>query len=64
MTKKNNSNEIKNTFKALFVQPILKGEYGSNSNKTIEKKGFNRKFIDTGQLVKNLQCKIGNTQYE
>ncbi len=64
MTKKNNSNEIKNTFKALFVQPILKGGYGSNSSKTIEKKGFNRKFIDTGQLVKNLQCKIGNTRYE
>lgn len=64
MTKKNNSNEIKNTFKALFVQPILKGGYGSNSNKTIKIKGFNRKFIDTGQLVKNLQCKIGNTQYE
>ena len=64
MTKKNNSDEIKNTFKALFVQPILKGKYGNNSSKTIAKKGFNRKFIDTGQLVKNLQCKIGNTQYE
>ena len=64
MTRKNNSNEIKNTFKALFVQPILKGKYGNNSSKTIAKKGFNRKFIDTGQLVKNLQCRIGNTQYE
>ena len=64
MTKKNNGNEINNTFKALFVKPILTGGYGGNSSKTIAKKGFNRKFIDTGQLVKNLQCKIGNTQYE
>ena len=64
MTAKKNSNEIKNTFKALFVKPILKGEYGGNSAKTVKNKGFNRRFIDTGQTVKNLQIKIGNTQYE
>ena len=64
MTAKKNSNEIRNTFKALFVKPILKGAYGGNSAKTIKNKGFNRKFIDTGQTVKNLQVKIGNTQYE
>lgn len=64
MTTKNNKNEIKNTFKSLFVQPILKGAYGGNSAKTVKNKGFNRRFIDTGQTVKNLQIKIGNTQYE
>ena len=64
MTTKKNNNEIKNTFKSLFVKPILKGAYGGNSAETVKKKGFNRRFIDTGQTVKNLQIKIGNTQYE
>jgi hypothetical protein len=64
LTTKNNSNNIVNSFKALIVKPILKGKYGSNKPITIKRKGFNRFGIDTGQLIKNLQCKIGNKNYE
>lgn len=64
LTTKNNSNNIINSFKALIVKPILKGKYGNNKPSTIKRKGFNRFGIDTGQLIKNLQCRIGNKKYE
>ena len=64
LTTKNNSNNIVNSFKSLFIKPILRSKYGNNKPSVIKNKGFNRFGIDTGQLVKNLQCKIGNKNYE
>jgi hypothetical protein len=53
-----NSNKIKNSLKAVIVKPILTSVYGYNTQKTADKKGFNKLLVDTGQTVKAIKVKI------
>jgi hypothetical protein len=46
-----------NLLQAIVRNPILRGDYGSNSKLTIKIKGFDRKMIDTAQLFKALKAK-------
>lgn len=50
-----------NLLQAIVRNPMLRGDYGSNSALTQAIKGFDRKTIDTGQLFKNItaRCKVG-----
>lgn len=45
---------VENLLQAVVRNPILRGEYGSNSELTSEVKGFNRPLIDTGQMFKSI----------
>jgi hypothetical protein len=49
-----------NLLQAIVRNPILRGEYGSNSKLTQKIKGFDRSMIDTGQLFKAIKavCKV------
>lgn len=49
---------VENLLQAIVRNPILRGEYGSNSPRTARIKGFNRRLIDTGQLFKNIKARI------
>ncbi len=42
----------------VVVRPILEKRYGRNSPGTKEAKGFNRRFIDTGQMIKGISAEI------
>lgn len=46
-----------NLLQAIVRNPILRGDYGSNSKLTIKIKGFDRIMIDTAQLFKALKAK-------
>lgn len=46
-----------NLLQAIVRNPILRGDYGSNSTLTQKIKGFDRKGIDTAQLFKNIRAK-------
>jgi len=54
----NNIQRINNTYKALIIQAINKGKYGSNKKATIKRKGFDRKLIDTGQTIRAIRVEI------
>jgi hypothetical protein len=49
-----------NLLQAVVRNPILRGDYGSNSALTKKIKGFDRKMIDTAQLFKAIKavCKV------
>jgi hypothetical protein len=49
-----------NLLQAIVRNPILRGDYGTNSELTQKIKGFDRKGIDTAQLFKNIKavCKV------
>ncbi len=47
---------IKNILAGLVQRPILRGDYGGNTPSTIKNKGFNRKWVDTGTTVKNIDA--------
>lgn len=47
-----------NLLQAIVRNPILRGEYGSNSAFTKKVKGFDRYMIDTAQLFKNIKARI------
>lgn len=49
-----------NLIQAIVRNPILRGDYGSNTTKTQRIKGFDRKMIDTAQLFKSIKaiCKV------
>lgn len=53
-----NDNRIKNLVQAIVRNPILRGDYGSNKKFTIEKKGFDRKMIDTGQFFNSIKSMV------
>ncbi len=57
---KSEKRRCENLLQAIVRNPILRGDYGSNSALTQKIKGFNRNMIDTGQLFKNLKavCKV------
>jgi mannitol/fructose-specific phosphotransferase system IIA component (Ntr-type) len=46
---------VYNGVKAMIINPINRGEYGHNEQKTIERKGFDKPLVDTGTLLKRLQ---------
>ncbi len=58
----NSKKRCENLLQAIVRNPILRGEYGSNSALTQKIKGFNRPMIDTAQLFKSLKakCKVKN----
>lgn len=49
---------VENLAQAIVRNPILQRKYGSNSRLTRKIKGFNRKFIDTGQLFKAIKARV------
>lgn len=48
---------MENAMQAIVRNPILRGEYGSNSKAAASAKGFDRLLIDTGQLFKAIIAK-------
>lgn len=48
---------LENLLQAIVRNPILRGDYGSNSPLTQKIKGFDRGMIDTAQLFKALKAK-------
>lgn len=51
------SKRCENLVQAIVRNPILRGDYGSNSEVTQKIKGFNRFGIDTSQLFKAIKAK-------
>lgn len=47
-----------NLLQAIVRNPILRGDYGSNTGATQDIKGFNRLMIDTSQLFKAIKARI------
>ncbi len=47
-----------NAAQAVVRNPILRGDYGDNSQQTEEKKGFNRFLINTGTLFNNIKARL------
>jgi hypothetical protein len=47
-----------NLIQAIVRNPILRGDYGSNSPGTIKEKGFNHFGIDTGQLFQAIKARV------
>ncbi len=45
-----------NLLQAIVRNPILRGEYGTNSKLTADIKGFNHYMIDTAQLFKSIKA--------
>lgn len=59
---KKSKNRVINLLQAMVRNPILKGEYGSNSDYTESVKGFNRHLIDTAQMFKSIKARILNVR--
>ena len=55
---KANLNRLQNAITSLIILPITKKQYGNNSVNTILQKGFNWKFINTGQTIKSIKTKV------
>lgn len=53
-----NKKRVENLLQAIVRNPILRGDYGSNSQLTQKIKGFDRKMIDTAQLFKAIKAKV------
>jgi hypothetical protein len=51
-------NQMQNLAQAIIRNPILRGDYGSNSAYTRAKKGFDRYMFDTGQLFQAIKAKV------
>jgi hypothetical protein len=49
---------LENTLQAIVRNPILRGDYGRNSDVTSKIKGFNRFMIDTAQLFRAITAKV------
>lgn len=47
-----------NFLQAIVRNPILRGDYGSNTPQTAKIKGFNRFMIDTSQLFRAITAKV------
>lgn len=52
------SKRVENLLQAIVRNPIIRGDYGRNSQATAKAKGFNRFMIDTAQLVKGIKGKL------
>ncbi len=55
---RSDTKRVENLCQAIIRNPILRGDYGSNSSKTAEIKGFNRFMIDTAQLFKAIKAAV------
>lgn len=51
-------NRVRNLVQAIVRNPILRGDYGSNSTLTLIRKGFDRTMIDTGQFFNAIQARV------
>lgn len=51
---------VLNGMQAIIRNPILRGEYGQNSQKTAKEKGFNKLLMATGQFFKNIKARFKN----
>ena len=49
---------VENLLQAIVRNPMLRGDYGSNSKKAQKIKGFDRLTIDTGQLFKAIKARV------
>lgn len=49
---------LTNLLQAVVRNPILRGDYGTNSPLTKKIKGFNRKMIDTAQLFRAIKARV------
>jgi hypothetical protein len=49
---------VENLMQAIVRNPILRGDYGSNSELTKKIKTFDRYMIDTGQLFKAIKASV------
>lgn len=49
--------QVENYLQAIVRNPILRGDYGSNSPLTAKIKGFDRLMIDTSQLFRAIRAK-------
>ncbi len=49
---------IENLLQAIVRNPILKKEYGENSARTADNKGFDRHLFDTGQMFKAIRARV------
>lgn len=56
--KKGQERRVENLLQAIVRNPILRGDYGSNAQKTQKIKGFNRYGIDTGQWFKAIKARV------
>lgn len=54
---KTEKKRAENLLQAVVRNPILRGDYGSNSGLTIMIKGFDRHMIDTGQMFKAIKAR-------
>ncbi len=54
---KSEKKRLENLLQAIVRNPILRGEYGGQSELTKKIKGFSRPMIDTAQLFKALKAK-------
>lgn len=52
-----NLKRVTNLIQAIVRNPILRGDYGSNSGYTEDNKGFNRYLMDTAQTFKAIKAK-------
>lgn len=55
---RSNPKRVENLMQAIVRNPILRGEYGSNSAITKRIKGFDRFMIDTAQTFKSIRSKV------
>ncbi|MDR2426828.1 MAG: hypothetical protein LBD46_06610 [Endomicrobium sp.] len=58
LVKPEKQNALRNAVQAVVCKPILRGDYGDNSEATAEKKGFNRLMIATGTFFKSIKAII------
>lgn len=49
---------IENLLQAIVRTPILNQEYGQNTARTADNKGFDRLLIDTGQMFKAIKARM------
>jgi hypothetical protein len=54
----NGNVRLRNMAQAIVRNPLLRGDYGSNSRTWAKEKGFNRLGFDTGQLFKAITAKV------
>lgn len=53
---------VENLLQAVVRNPILRLEYGENSNSTADLKGFNRHLFATGQMFKSILVKASKVK--
>lgn len=58
VTGRSQPKRLENLLQAIVRNPILRGDYGSNSAKTKKIKGFDRFMIDTAQLFKAITARV------